>query len=754
MKKYFPQISALLLTFVLVFAMSGFLFPQIVRADYCNLGPSITTPNACAQLGGAWIKGDPPAGYKPLTPVGNDVVQKVLEFGGNVLLAPLGWLSILILQLATLLTGLAGMILNYAVQFTVVDMAKNLKEINMVDDAWKTIRDVANMGFIFILLYAAIQTILGIGSDTKKLIVNIVVVAILINFSLFFTKVVIDSSNVLSTFFYDAIAPGSLTESAPNTGLSNKLMQPLKLTSIWNNKDIEVLAGKKTITIGVMGTILSLIAAFVFFAVAVMLVIRFVVLIFVLILSPLAFIGYILPQLKTYKDQWIEALMGQAFFAPIYFMLTWIVIKISTGIIESPAGKIMETGSFATAFTGIVGADGNALPPPLSSIAILMNFIIVIVFLIASLIIAKKWADKAGHGVPGLTKWATGLAGGATLGMAGRLGRGTIGRAGAAVGDNEGLKERAAKGGVGGMAARLALATGRKTGSASFDVRGTPLSSSLGAGQAQKGGFIELKKTQAKREAEFAASLAPSAEVQIKAENEHDKLSKEYEKTVKEFGVMSPQAVEMKKTLDKSKRERDAILGNKKEVDEGVEKEEKDKNKEVDKIRNSEELKSAEVKERSAYDTVSRLEVEAREAEGEIVGDKIRELGLAKIKLEEVKKEAAEARKRIREKTEIMTEHYEDRKKALRKTEIKPASEIRKEKFADVVENSPWANFRGYNYDAAFQIRKGKKSAKELIDEALKETGEKNVPPTPPPVTPVQSVPPSPTSPTGGTPPP
>ena len=36
-----------------------------------------------------------------------------------------------------------------------------------------------------------------------------------------------------------------------------------------------------------------------------------------------------------------------------------------------------------------------------------------------------------------------------------------------------------------------------------------------------------------------------------------------------------------------------------------------------------------------------------------------------------------------------------------------------KDKFADTVEASRWAKFRGYNYDAAAQIRKGKKSAKK-----------------------------------------
>ncbi|MDO8728869.1 MAG: hypothetical protein Q7K26_03135 [bacterium] len=699
MKKYFPHISTFLLTFVLVFAMSGFLFPGTVEGF---------TPELARVLG-----------------VG-EVIQKVLDFGTEALLAPLSWVSILILQLATLLTGLAGMILNYAVQFTIVEMAKNLKGIGTIDIAWKAIRDVANMGFIFVLLYAAIRTILGIGSDTKKLIVNIVVVAILINFSLFFTKVVIDSSNVLSTFFYDAMAPGSLTESAPNTGLSNKLMQPLKLTSLWNNKDIQVLKSKKVITIGVMGTIVSLIAAFVFFAVAIMLVIRFVVLIFVMILSPLAFIGYILPQLKEYKDQWIQALLGQAFFAPIYFMLTWIVLIISTGILESPAGKLMESSTMATAFGGAVGADGNALPPPLSSIAIMLNFIIMIVFLIASLIIAKKWADKAGHGVPGLTKWATGLAGGATLGMAGRLGRGTVGRAGAALGDSEALKERAAKGGVGGMAARLALATGRKTGSASFDVRGTPLSSTLGAGQAQKGGFIELKKKQAEREETFAASLAPSAETEAKIKDEYKKASGAYENAKKAWGNESEEAQKAKKYMDEVKQRKDRLLGDKEEVDEEIKNREQEKQRKIEDAKQSEELKAAETEEKSAYDTVSRLDAEAKSAVGEVRETKIMELGAAKTKLEELKKEAGEVRKRVQSQIRRTTDIYDKQKEVLTKSTIKPAGEIRKGKFADAVEKSTWANFRGYNYDAAAKIRKGKKSAKELIDEALKETGEKS----------------------------
>jgi len=669
MKKYFPHISALILIFVLAFSVSELMFPQMIYASH-------TTPAAAGATA---------------TAGGTSIISTVLGFAGNIFLKPFGWLALLILRLGSLLTGLAGLILNYLVWFTIVDMTNKLSEIGTIDIAWKTIRDVANMGFIFVLLYAAIQTILGIGSDVKKVIVNIIIVAILINFSLFFTKVVIDASNVMSIAFYDAIAPGALSATA-TTGLSDALIQPLKIESLWKNPEVAKLTGEKLIIIGVLGTIFVLIAAFVFFAISILLVIRFIVLIFVLILSPLAFLGFALPQFKTQKDQWLQALLGQAFFAPIYFMLTWIVIIISRGLLVG-TGSTMAGGDMSTALLGGVASDGiTVIRPPLTSVAIIVNFIIVIVMLIASLIIAKQWADKAGHGVPGLTKWATGFAGGATLGMAGRFGRGTIGRAGAAVGDSERLKERAAQGGVGGMAARLALATGRKTGGASFDVRGSAMGGTLDAGKAQKGGFMQWKKDKAEKEAKFAESLAPSAK-----------------------------AIAKDKTL----------LGDEAEVEKEVKKREKAKQTMIANARDKEELKSAELRERSAHDTISRLEAELVAAEDTTKQGKNVELESAKAALVGIKRDAGEARRKTREDVEKITTGQDTEIEAIKAAEVSAASVIRKENFARAVEQSFWAKLRGHNYDAAARIRKGNKSAKELVDELLTATGEKTATPTP-----------------------
>lgn len=682
------------------------------------------------------------------------------------LLAIPGAISIIILKLATLLTHLSGMILNYVVQFTVVEMSAKIEGLPMINLAWRTIRDVANMAFIFVLLYAAITTILGMGEDNKKLIVRVVIVAILINFSLFFTKLVIDASNVIAISFYDAIAPGATAQNL-NLGISSNLMGVLNLQSIYDATG--GIPGADLLTIGVMGTILALVAAFVFFAISIMLVIRFVVLIFTMILSPIAFMSFILPQLSKYRDQWWNALSGQAFFAPIYFLLTWIVIVISRGILGATGGT---NGNLATALGGMVGPSGERIPANEGSIALLVNFIIVIVLLIASLMIAKEWANKAGSGVSSATKWAMGAAGGATLGLAGAASRATIGRAGQALGESEALKKARdwtqKRGGflagtVGGGLIRGTQAVGKKAGSSTFDMRGTGLGGTLDAGKASgKGGYEAWRKEAAKKEEEYAKSQEPSDKTKSKAKNTRDEANKEidtyqkeYEDAVKRGGQHSVMAQYASRNLEKAKKkkaEADEILGNKDEVEGAVKREEDRKKREAEKIKNNEELRAAELAERSAQDTVNKLEAEAKSAIGTADEDRRKmEVAAAKENLEKTREAAKEIRRINKETIEKSNETFDKNISDIKESEVKPIGEVRKKNYADEIEKSRWAKFRGYNYTAAAQIRRGKKSAKELIDEALKATGEKKDEEEKSETPPVTPPPPTTPPPTGGT---
>lgn len=98
-------------------------------------------------------------------------------------------------------------------------LSSSLYTATFISEGWAVVRDFVNIFFILILLYVAIQTILGMGHETKKIIVRVIIMALLINFSMFFTKVIIDSSNILALVFYNKIDSKS-KDYIPSTKIS------------------------------------------------------------------------------------------------------------------------------------------------------------------------------------------------------------------------------------------------------------------------------------------------------------------------------------------------------------------------------------------------------------------------------------------------------------------------------------------------------------------------------------------------------
>lgn len=480
MKKFLPYIL-ILIVLAGFFSLAGKVNAEVegfcINAQLTVLTPD--TPDKCKEAKGEWVTAAQiKAAQESSGCLWSDFSCRIINGITDTIIPSV---VKMILGFVSLLTGLTAVILNGVIYYTVVKVSENYADIPAINIAWGTIRDIANMGFIFILLYAAIKTILGIGEDTQKLIVRIVVVAILINFSLFFTKIIIDISNVLALLFYDAIAPGALNATGDSiltqTGLSNSFMQHLSLQSLYK---VAELSTESVITIGLMGSIMLLIAAFVFFAVALMFIIRYVVLILVLILSPIAFVSFVLPGLSGQAQKWWDALSGQAFFAPIYLMLTWITLQVLGGIMSSflPSGTTVAD----TMALGNLANTGNGVSLDPGVFAMLINFIVIIVFIIASLMIAKEWANKAGPGVTGITKWAMGAASNTTFGGLGAFGRTTLGRMGATATESARLQTAAKeKTGLAGASARLALYASKKARSGSFDVRNAAIpTSSIG----------------------------------------------------------------------------------------------------------------------------------------------------------------------------------------------------------------------------------------------------------------------------------
>ncbi len=447
------------------------------------------------------------------------------------LVGVLGWVSLGLMHIMSLILFLAGKLLDTVITYTVVHMSANISGLTGINITWKAIRDIMNLVFIFMLIYEGIKLIISKSSsgEVKNLIVGIVMASILVNFSLFFTKLLIDSSNIVTIGFYNSIVG---PDSAPSgtlssRTLSNAYQQALGLQGWYSSNAIPATFKGPTdggsqydiLTVGVMTSILFLITTFAFLAISVMFVVRYIVLLILLILSPIAYMGLAFNGLKKYAGQWWDSLWGQWLFGPIYMIMTWVIMTLllNGGFIPTKADEW-----------------ANLLKGSAPSLDLLLNFAIVIGLSIASLAIAKGQATKGAGQIGKMIDKGTSWAGNAVMGTASSVGRKTFGLAGNAVANSETLKKLAASEatGLGGFTARkfgkAAIKVGDRTAKSSFDIRSTNLGGGLiGATSVNFGKGADRKKVNyqkdlendAKKEAEFAKLLKPSDDAADKEKN-------------------------------------------------------------------------------------------------------------------------------------------------------------------------------------------------------------------------------------------
>ncbi|MEI8337830.1 MAG: hypothetical protein WCF92_01635 [bacterium] len=415
-----------------------------------NKAPSITdtvTGNNAVQTGTGYTT-DPGASVEKDTSNGQCIE------GGNVVTWKLHPKNCLIIGLyytifwpISWLVGVAGWLFNFVFTKTVVEMSSGINQIGAIDIAWKTMRDLSNIGFIFILLWLAISTILGAGEhDVKKTLSKLVIVAILINFSLFFTKIIIDASNILAIAFFNAIVVGGGgTTGTGATGLGDAFMGAFRLQSLFditktatNGQGVAANGNSASLLIG--GSITMLVAMIVLLASLMMFIKRYITLILVMIFSPLAFAGMILHQTEHSVHEWWNYLLKEAFFAPMYMILLWISFTVinDTGFLAAIGNPSKDTSMSSAITAGDTGTSGTGTEKT-GPASVLLDFMIVSALLISSLIVAEKMGVVGASGAMNFAKGAQGMIQGGITG--GAMGAGgwamanTIGRFGQTIGN-------------------------------------------------------------------------------------------------------------------------------------------------------------------------------------------------------------------------------------------------------------------------------------------------------------------------------
>lgn len=387
-------------------------------------------------------------------------------FGGfSWLLAPLNWIAQIVFYVAGIFLTYMAKIMSWSVSVSIDSTM--LGSLTFVNKGWTAIRDFANMFFIFGLLYIAIQTILGLaGGNTKRALAHIIIAAILVNFSLFATKVVIDAGNILAVSIWSKIQTG--TGPAQIDSASKVILGGLDLQTIFdrpeNKATLKAMGNGEEMLVHAGGAIFMFIAGYIFLAAALMMVTRTIMLLLLMVFSPFAFMSFGLPKMEQYGHQWLDKLIKQTFVAPIFiFMLYLNSIIINSGDLFSMSGS--KGQSFVNAFIGS------------GEYQIIFNFILMIGFLIASLSIANSYAGDVGSHARGwaksATKWAGGLATAGAVGTGALAMRQTLGKVGMMGKDNKELHEAAAKGGLGGAIARGKIAMYGGMARATYDPRAT-----------------------------------------------------------------------------------------------------------------------------------------------------------------------------------------------------------------------------------------------------------------------------------------
>lgn len=230
----------------------------------------------------------------------------------------------LILVAFTVFGWFAGMAI------TIFDILINPAIFSLLNSAgiyqmWQFIRDFFNLFFILTLLYIAFTTIFQVSKDYKKALLNLVIMALLVNFSFPISRFLIDAGNVPMYYFANQISDRGATQGLGAifgaTELRGILLFGDKTQGTAGNTD-----NVKTPHL-FAATIFMFIFAITLLVLAVMFVIRFAVLVILVIFSSVGFAGTVIPGMNKFASQWWESFSQYVLYGPAAMLMVLVSVR-------------------------------------------------------------------------------------------------------------------------------------------------------------------------------------------------------------------------------------------------------------------------------------------------------------------------------------------------------------------------------------------------------------------------------------------
>ncbi len=303
----------------------------------------------------------------------------------------------------------------------------NLEQNAALESGWNIVRDLANLGFVILIVVIAIATILRYKTYSyQRILPKLIGAAIIVNFSLAIAGAFINFADTFTNYFLAGISPGGWEDT---TELTRKIVgafavQKFSVPTIEPSPfDGEIGAdlGEEDgiITRQSLINIVSLsfatlfygLATFTLLVFAFMLFARYLHLTFLLILAPIIWLFWVFPKLENLFSKWWQSFIKWTFFAPAATFFVWLSIKTA----EKMAGRgtVDAHQYFAGGFLATFASQG-------------MQMVVLCGLMLGGIVVAEKMGISGASKAMGMVKDA----GNKTKKWATKTGIGTAGAAG------------------------------------------------------------------------------------------------------------------------------------------------------------------------------------------------------------------------------------------------------------------------------------------------------------------------------------
>ncbi len=197
-----------------------------------------------------------------------------------------------------------------------------------------------NLLLVVVLVYVAISIALRLGGETnaKKIFVNLIIVALLVNFAPVLIGLIVDATNIVMNFFFSSIQGGA-------AGILNQgatIFDTVKGAVLASGAGFKDRLG--LLAAGAFTVSLNLFIAFIFLIFAGLFVFRYIAIWILVILSPIALVLWVLPgKPRQFWNMWWNNLIQWSIIGiPISFFL-YLALASFSAINRSFLGRIEQS---------------------------------------------------------------------------------------------------------------------------------------------------------------------------------------------------------------------------------------------------------------------------------------------------------------------------------------------------------------------------------------------------------------------------